>query len=266
MKNLYKFLVLLFNLCLLLSAIILPALTLAASPAYYKAEFEKNDIYAYKDEDGNTVERTLYFVDGERNKYADLTDEQLDLLITHITEYLFTDKDSFKLEMDGVMLNGELSDGVSIFGKNAVTHMADVKNLMQGALIFGIICAAVAVGLLIFFIIKKKEVGEYIFKYSIIFFVSLITLALIFCLLTYLQLGTGSVNEFYYQLWCNIHYLLFPFQPDKIASSSFNDVLTQILSLELFLDAIIIILSIVAILFTAWFVFAFITKKRAFRS
>ncbi len=263
MKVLQKALILLFNLCLFVSAIILPALSIARSPEYYYREFEKNGIYSTVAEDGSEIKTTIYYIDGTYSK-ATFEDEQLDALANHIVDFLFGDTESFYLEMDGVMLNGHYSDGVSIFGKTAVSHMDDVKVLMQTALVFAIISAVVAVGLLILFFVRKKDFAPYLLKYTLIFYAVILALVLIFCVWTLSDIG-GFKNIAYFpdQMWSNMHHILFPFQPEKYENSFFNDTLTQILTLELFLDAIVIVFSVALALVLLWIGTAIMIKKRA---
>ena len=57
--------------------------------------------------------------------------------------------------------------------------------------------------------------------------------------------------------WENAHHLFFPFQPEKVEGSFFNDTLTSILTLELFLDAVAIVLLTVGVTLAAWIGLAF---------
>lgn len=133
MKFFDRLTIVLFNICLLAVAIIFPALKIASTPAYYHAQFEKNGIYAQVDENGTERRTTIRYIGGNTDDRATFSDAQLNEMIDHIVDYLFTDKASFALVMDGVMLNGALTDNVNIFGETAVTHMQDVKNLMTFA-------------------------------------------------------------------------------------------------------------------------------------
>ncbi len=123
---------LLFVLLLLLLTIILSALAFASSPSYYHRQFEKNGIYAHE-QYGKVRPTPIHYIGGNRYLTAEFSDEQLDMLCEHIIDYLFGDKETFSLVMDGVKLNGVVTDGVSIFSEKAVSHMADVKTLMQRA-------------------------------------------------------------------------------------------------------------------------------------
>ena len=74
-----------------------------------------------------------------------------------------------------------------------------------------------------------------------------------------------SMEYFADQAWTNIHHLLFPFQPEKFEGSFFNDTLTSILTLELFLDAVIIVIVSVVATFIGWFLIAYLIKRKANR-
>ncbi len=263
MKILDRISILVFNLCLLLSTIIIPALILASSPAYYHSQFEKNGIYGEVTEDGDILGKRIYHISGSRYDYAVFTDDQIDMIVDHTVDFLFGDKESFALEMDAVYMNGEgYRDGVNIFGETAVLHMQDVKDLMRFALIGSIICAILAAGLLIMFILRSRAIGKFALKYTLLFYGAIFAFAFIFCFVTFLKSGA---EDFIFDLWGNIHYLLFPFQPEKYANSFFNDTLTEILTVELFITAVIIVLSVALTFLAAWFVGAVLLGKRAKR-
>ena len=262
MKILYRIAVIIFNLCLLFSAIITPALLIASNEEYYHDQFEKNGIYSHTDENGKTVYTQIRYINENYKWKAAFTDEQLDELISHIVNYLFTDMESFYLEMDNVMINGETKDDVPIFGETAVLHMKDVKTLMQTALwgaVFGWIIAA---SLLALFIIKRQEVSELLLKYTLVFYVILLIIAILFCLWTLSSISGDTIESFSSKLWENMHHLLFPFQPEKFKNSFFNDTLTHILTLELFLDAVSIVLAVTVGVLAAWFGGIIFIKKK----
>lgn len=260
-KIFYKIAIILFNLCLLLSSIITPALILASNEEYYHAQFEKNGIYSYQNENGETVYHKTRYINGDYKLKATFTDEQLDELVTHIVDYLFGDKESFYYEMDGVIINDTLTDDQPIFSEIAVIHMKDVKSLMKTAFWGAVVGWIIVAGLLILFIIKRKEVSPYLVKYTIVFYAVLLALAIIFCIWTFISVR-GNINRFPSELWLNIHYLLFPFQPEKVENSSFNDTLTFILTLELFLDAVAIVIAVALSALSAWLGGILLIKKK----
>ena len=263
MKKIDKLAIIIFNLCLLLTAGITPALLLASSPEYYYEQFEKNGIYASVDENGDEQRSIIKYVGGDKTKYATFSDEQLNLIIHHIIDYLFTDKEDFELKMDGVEIIGEgICDGVDIFGETAVLHMADVKSLMKFAKWAAIICFLTAVSLLIMFI-KREKMRKHLLKYTAVFYGLLGGFAFLFCLWSLLGAKRLTTTGFLYQLWGNMHYLLFPFQPEKVKNSVISDTLTQILTLELFMAAVAIVAAVIVSVLAAWLIVACILHKRA---
>ena len=266
MKIIDRILVIIFNLCLLLTAGITPALLLASNPNYYYEQFEKNGIYSYTDENGDEKRKIIRYIGGESNKLAMFSDEQLNIIITHITDYLFTNKESFELRMDEVYIIGDgVCDGVDIFGEKAVSHMADVKSLMNFAKWTAIICFMLAF-LIIFVFIKRRQTWSNLLKYTATFYEILVALAILFCTGSFIDaliLTNGNPQAFIFCLWKNIHYILFPFQPQKVKNSIISDTLTQILTLELFMTAVVIVISVIALALTAWLTVAFILSKRS---
>ncbi len=262
MKIIDKILVIIFNLCLLLTAGITPALLLASSPEYYYEQFEKNGIYASVDENGEEQRSIIRYVGGDKTKYATFSDEQLNLIIHHIIDYLFTDKESFELKIDGVEIVGEgICDGVDVFGEKAVLHMADVKALMKFAKWTALICFLTIISML-FIILKRRQTWGKLLKYTAVFYGIIGAFAGLFCINS-LADAFGSSKTFTYCLWKNIHYLLFPFQPRKVKNSVISDTLTQILTIELFMTAVAIVVIVIASALIAWLITAFILGKRA---
>lgn len=264
MKILDRAAVLILNLSLLVVFIITPALITAGNHDYYKAQFEKNGIYSRTDENGIERKRTVFYIGGDYQNTAQFENEQLDELSKHIIDYLFGDKESFSLTMDGVLLNGTYQDGVNIFGDTAVSHMKDVKVLMRAALIAAIICAVLLAIALTYIIARRKFTARFLLKYTLIFYGVIVCLILLFLLITLID-GWSILRRypdaFTDILWENVHHILFPFQPEKFENSFFNDTLTQILTLELFLDAMIIVFTTLLTAFCAWLAAAFAIRK-----
>lgn len=258
MKRFCKFGVVLFNICLIIWAIVLPALAMASNESYYHAQFRKNGIYATKNEDGEKEASTVYYIGGDFESYAEFTDEQLDEIVEHIVDYLFRGKASFRLTMDSVMLNDALCDGVNIFGDVAVMHMKDVKILMNSALWIAIASFVICILLLVLFILNRKEVSSFILKYTLSFYGVLFGLVTIFLIWTLFFTGEYGFLD---AMWINMHYLFFPFQPEKINGSSFNDTLTHLLTLELFVTAVVVVVSILVAVIAAWFVGIYFIRK-----
>lgn len=241
MKLFDRIAVLLLNLCLVILAAVGPALFMAASPAYYHRQFEKTGIY---EQDG--VRTPIHYIGGESRRVARFSDEQLDAIAAHITDFLFGNTEDFTLVMDGVEINGKKEDGVSVFGKQAVVHMQDVKALMQVGL-WGVRLSAVLLPILLLLLfLRRHEAGRLALRYTLVFYALLLIGAAVFLLLTLRDAAGGDLAD---TLWRNAHHLFFPFQPDKVAGSFFNDALTGILTLELFMDAVyVVVISLVTAL------------------
>ena len=266
MKDTYqKITVTLFNICLILVAIIAPALIFASSESFYKDAFRECEIYSVVDSEGIEQRRVIYYVGGNGGRAVTLSDEQLDEVITHITSYLFGDEESFELTLDRVFVIGAgLSDEVSLFGERAISHMRDVKLLIGIAKATLAICSAVLISLFTLFIVKRKVMAKRLLKYSLVFYGALSAVILIF-VLTALVTSTKEI-PFALRLWKNLHYIIFPFQPDKVASSELADALTCILTTEFFIFAIervlIFTFSAIALWLTTAFLLGKSSKKR----
>ena len=245
MKLLDRIVILLLNLTLLFSAILVPALSFAKSDAYYRRAFERTGMYASIGADGKTYYRVVYCINGDPEVYALFTDKQLDEIALHIVSYMRGERESFELYMDNVYTNEGTLDGVRLFGDAAIAHMADVRSLVNAAEVFAALLCALLPLLLIYVIARRKAVGRIILRYTLIFYLALLSFAVLFVILTAL-LKQGE-STFIQALWHNIHYLFFPFQPEKVAGSFFDDALTYILRLDLFMGAVYRILGIVAI-------------------
>ena len=267
MKILDRVFAFLFNLCLLLATAVGAVFAIASSPTYYYEQFEATGVYAQIDENGVETPRTIPYIGGDSKKWARFTDEQLNELIDHIIDYLFTDKESFELVMDNVNLNGVETDGVSIFSETAVVHMKDVKGLLQTlgtvALILGISGAA----MLVYFIVRAvKGEGGRLLKFTLIFYGTFVGLIGIFCLFTLIQTLVLGIDLQYYltMLWRNFHFIIFP-NPEQAMGSFFNDTLTMILTLDLFMAAVVQVLAIIACAVALWIVLTCVLDSRVKR-
>lgn len=250
MKVFDRAVIILINLAIIIAAAVGPALLLASSPSYYRTQFEKNGLYAEEDADGNLKPHPVYFVGGEYGKYAYFTDAQLNTIADHIIDFLFGDTESFELIMDGVNLNGETEDGVSVFGEEAVTHMDDVKSLMNLGKWASILSILFLPFMILYVVLRKREIGKLAFKYTLLFFGALLLLLGGLCAVSLIN----SHGDFFSAFWQYAHYLFFPFNPEKVQGSFFNDTLTMILTLDLFMDAVVIVLSTLTAALAAWFV------------
>ena len=267
MKILDGILAFLFNLCLLLAVAVSSVFAIASSPAYYYEQFEATGVYAQVDENGVATPKVIPYIGGDSKKYARFTDEQLNELIDHIINYLFTDAESFELVMDDVELNGVQTDGVNIFSETAVVHMADVKGLLQTLGTIALICGISGALMLVYFLVRAIQgKGGNLRRYMLIFYGTFVGLIGIFCLYTLVQMLSLGIDLQYYltMIWRNFHFIIFP-NPEQAMGSFFNDTLTMILSLDLFMAAVVQVLVIIACAVAAWFVLAWILDRRVKR-
>ena len=254
MKLLDKTMILLLNLCLLLSAILVPALCFIKSPAYYRSAFSRTGMYESIGADGMTYRRVVYYVNGDSERYALLSDAQLDAVADHIIAYLCGEREGFELYMDGVYTNEGYEDCVRLFGDTAIAHMADVRSLVATAEVFAVILSCLLPPLFLYAIVRRRSIGRLFLRYTLLFYAVLLSFAVLFILLTAL-LNKGEL-DLVQALWRNIHHLFFPFHPEKAGASFFNDALTYILRLDLFMGAVYRILGIVAIALSLLLAFA----------
>ena len=251
-----------FNICLLWVSLVTPILIMASSNSFYYRQFERCGMYERVDEYGRGKMRIVPYINGDAGIQAAFTDEQLNAIADHIVSYLFTDMDSFEMVMDDVyVVRSGVTDGVSIFGDKAVSHMADVKSLIIFAR-WSAVAAGIAIAALIsLFIFKRRHFFMRAFKVSRIFYISLLAFALIFCLWSYV--GSSADVPFLLNLWGNLHYLIFAFQPRKYADSFIYDTLTFILNLEFFMNAIIIVVAVVLSVILIWLTVSKLMEKFA---
>lgn len=231
----------LFQLLLFLLPIIILALSLASSVSFYKSQWRKLEFYSYRDEYGVEVRRTIYFIGGNEDDIAHLSDGQIDSIAEHTVNYFFGDGETFALKMDDVMLNWEKTDGVSLFGERAVSHMADVKVLFGTLTVLAWVGGGLLLTVTGYLIWRRRSVKPLALRYFFGFYAFLLGAAALFCLVTLLT--KESDVRFAYALWMNLHYFFFLFSPDKVAGSVILDATTELLRLEFFVNCVTIILT-----------------------
>lgn len=259
MKALSKLSVILFTLCLILLSISLPVLFISTSKSYYKDQFIKCNSYPDENE-------YLYvkYIGGDRNKTAKFTSTQVDIIIEHITDFLSDKKDSFALQMNGVMLNGKTSNSVNIFSDESVEHMHDVKLLFLNIKHITTFIFILFILLGTYLIFNRRKTKEYIFNYSLYSILGLFTVVILFLLFVIFKSGISdfSFDTFFSTLWEYMHYLFFPFSPDKFTGSFFNDTLTMILNIDFFMNTVKIVVSILCSSIFIWLVTTFMIQKK----
>ncbi|MBQ8296058.1 MAG: DUF1461 domain-containing protein [Clostridia bacterium] len=254
MKFLDRVFALLLNACILIVTLAVPAFAMMSSKQYYYDQFEKNGIYQQVNEAGNAEYTVIDYVGGETGNRAIFSDEQLNVIIDHIVEYLFSDQESFALVMDNVKLNGEVTDGVSVFGDTAVKHMADVRELLRLCIAITAVAGVALVLFAVYFSVRRRRgQGGILLKYTLIFYGIFLLAVLTVCLWTLIDvLREGfEMSEYTGVLWRNLHHFMFP-DPEKFANAFLNDTLTEILTLDLFMTAVYIILAVVFSALLVW--------------
>lgn len=252
--------IILISLLILLLSAVIPALSLASSPAFYHRQFERTGLYATVDAMGHTEYHPIHYIGGEYGRTATFTDAQLDEIADHIIDFCFGDKESFALTMDGVTINGVKEDGVQIFGEEAIVHMADVKALFTLGTVFCYVGSFVLIGLIVYVIWHRYAVRRLLLRYTLGFYLSLLSIAGLFLLVTWIF--KEPHRSFTNELWRNLHLLFFAFQPEKIEGSFFSDTLTQILTLDLFMSAVITVVLIILGALALWFFTIFVLRYK----
>ena len=253
MRLLDRLVILFLNLCLLALAILAPALALAKSPAFYSRTLRATGIY-----ESEGVRTPIRYIGGKSGAVARFTDAQLDAITAHIIDYLFGDTEEFALVLDGVELNGRAKDGVSVFGDAAIAHMKDVKALMR--LAGGVAIASAAfLPFLFLYLYKRRSARRIALRYTLILYAAILLLAALFLLISYSHSGGDFANT----LWNDLHRLFFPFRPEKVEGSFFNDALTSILTVPFFMSAVLRVVAVLLAVLAAWLVTVILFRRRA---
>lgn len=264
MKILDRALIIIFNLLLILTVIIVSAIKIASTPEWYMKTFEANGLYQTS-ADGDKFAVVGYF-GGHYDSNAELTYEQTEIIANHISGYLSFDKDDFSLTLDSVVVNGKTVENAPVFGDKAVKHMADVKAAVKAFAIIGSIFVVAIVLLLLYYILRKNYIRKLLLRYSIITYLGIIVLIALFfiwCVVGVYRSGMSFTSATFFDvLWENLHLFFFPFQPDSVAGSFFNDTLTSVLSLDFFMDAVTSILRILISVILIWMIFCVFWHKK----
>lgn len=247
-----------FALLLIWTAAVTTALLLASSEDYYKDTLRECGVYSGDNGDGTEKRKVIYGIGGDMKVRATLSDEQLDLICEHIIDFLFGDTESFALTLDGVrMRSGEMRDGVSIFGEDAVSHMDDVRVLIR-AVGFSLIPSVIALAALGVYLIRRVGAKDVI-RYTLLMLLWIFVIAALFCLWSYL--GSTPSTPFLLKLWGNLHYIIFAFNASAYEGSFLADALVNILTLDFFLDAVVKVLIAIGAALAVWLTALFLIEK-----
>lgn len=261
MKKLDRLICIVFVLCLITASIICPTVIMMTRKTYYQNQFEKIDTMPPENE-----HRDVYYVNGDFSKIASLTRDQFNEIITHITSFLEGKKEHFTLILDNVIINGENVEKVSIFSAEAVEHMVYIRDLYNTAKIISVIFALILVGCGIYMYKRKNNIKECIYEWSlgtVLALAAVIVIFLLFVLIKDMSDGSGvSTSSYLRSLWLYMHHLFFPFDSAKFGGSFFDDALTDILTVEFFMNTVgTIAINLLAIT-TAWLISAKIIRGR----
>lgn len=227
-----KLMIQLFSLFLVIVAIWVVVIPITMSKAFYLYEFQKNDV----------VNATGYSM------------QQLSVIADSIIGFLFHRIDTMQVEIGGQI----------VFSNQALIHMSDVRDLYDGGLIIGfvIFILTFAMGCYMFF--KRKKFKNHLFKHTMIIYAVVGTVLL--AVLVFAIINFDLVFDFF-------HHVIFP-DPQKYNDAFFslvsnyseatgvdNLMLVKILSIELFQDAGIIIVSFTAFIILSWSIYCFIVSK-----
>jgi len=211
-SSFHKFLIIIFNIFLVLLVIWSIANTLITSKAFYTYEFEKQDV----------MSGTGY------------TLNQLNHIASHIIDYLADKEDSMQVQINGK----------DIFSNQAIFHMQDVKSLIINIqqFLFYIFVIWVIIG--IFLYLRRKEFKLHFFKYNFIVFLSVLGLFILIGLVA--TINFDFTFEAFHRLifWDEISFRDAFFTDTSYypeAPGIDNRLLVKILPYGLFVDAAMII-------------------------
>ena len=259
-KTVEAALIVLFNIALLFSAIAIPALTLATSESFYEWGLRKTGIYSAIDEDGKIHKFKVDYIGGDEDTTAVFEDCQIDIISSHIVDFMSGNAKSFDLVLDGVYIIGEGErDGIHVFGEEAISHMQDVRELVEAVKLLSLLSLIILIAGVVSYVLFIKRLSVSPHKISRIFYSALLALCILFLLFSF---ATKGERSFFLALWQNLHYIIFPFQTGKVEGSVLCDTLAVILSTEFFIRAVVIILSIVIFTVALWLTLSFLYEKR----
>ncbi|MBR5322436.1 MAG: DUF1461 domain-containing protein [Clostridia bacterium] len=257
MKWLDKTAVILFTVCLFLSSALIPITFISTSTTFYRTQLKACGIYPI--ENKSTVIR---YIGGNRDMSAAFTSEQFDEIIAHITDFMANKKQNFALQMDGINLNGEIVGSVNIFGNEAITHMNDVKTVFATAKSALVACVISLIVCAFYMFSRKSYIKKIIYKLSLGVTTSIFTIFALFfggSFIKHLINGSGSFSD---TLWFDMHHIFFPLSPEKFQASSFNDTLTYILTLDFFMNTVIVVTVCIISLTAIWLFFSKLISKK----
>lgn len=229
------------NLCVIIFGIWISAIPLTKSKNFYMSHFEHNQAAI------NHLQSDHMFKDYD--PYVILED------VAEITiDYYFGNSKEYQVMIDGTPL----------FNEDEVRHMKDVKDLYVGGQIIAVIAFVLMVGGLFYLAIHFRRIRKRLVVVTCVFYGVVILLVGAFFLWGYISYINApelerNANGYFVYAFINFHYLLFPFNPDKVALATGQNgydiyTLTRILDDKLFMDAGIIIGIVTFCVIILWFI------------
>lgn len=229
------------NLCVIIFGIWISAIPLTKSKNFYMSHFKNNEVAI------NHLQSDHMFSDYD--PYVILED------VAEITiDYYFGNSKEYQVMIDGTPL----------FNEDEVRHMKDVKDLYVGGQIIAVIAFVLLVGGLFYLAIHFRRIRKRLVVVTCVFYGVVLLLVGAFFLWGYISYMNApelerTVNGYFVYAFINFHYLLFPFNPDKVALATGQNgydiyTLTRILDDKLFMDAGIIIGIVTVCVVLLWLI------------
>lgn len=232
MRALDKIAVLVFNFSIIVFAIWISAIPITKSKSFYMNHFGEN-----------TRALKIYTID-ELEKVADIT-----------IDYYFGNAEEYQVILD---------NGVALFNEDEVRHMADVKVVYITGQVIAVISFLLMLASALYIIRRFRKVSKDLLIFTGVFYGIVLILIGAFLLWGYVNYRNDPYhNSYFVHIFTNFHYLIFPFQPDKVALATGQngydiETLTLILNTDVFMDAGIIIGSVVVVSIILWWAIAII--------
>lgn len=236
------------NFSVIVFGIWISAIPITKSKNFYMSHFNQNEIakshltqdHMFPDQDPNTI-------------LEDVADITIDYYFGNASEYQVT------------------INGVNLFNKDEVRHMKDVKELYINGQIIAVVSIILLVGCLFYLAIHFRRLKKKMIIVTCTFYGILLLLVAGFFLWGYISYYNASAsqkeaNGYFGFAFLNFHYLLFPFDHDKVMLATGQNgydlyTLTRILNSDLFMDAGIIIGIVVVSTIIIWFTIVILFYK-----
>lgn len=232
MRALDKIVVLVFNFSIIVFAIWISAIPITKSKSFYMNHFKEN-----------TAALRYYEIE-ELEKVADIT-----------IDYYFGNAKEYQVVFE---------NGYKIFNDDEVRHMADVKVVYIVGQVLAVISFLLMLASALYIIRRFRKVSQDLLIFTGVFYGIVLLLVGAFLLWGYFNYRNDPYNNTYFvHIFTNFHYLIFPFQPDKVALATGQNgyditTLVTILNTKLFMDAGIIIGCVVAVSVVLWWAIAIV--------